>query len=228
LPYRGRGFTLIEVTVVLGVLAALTVLAIAGFTQLKTKVGQSNFTNTLTATLASSRLRAQAKQRNVVVMIRSGVTGATYFQLDDLSPTQNLTVPANLTTLATSFDPNNTSNYGLPAGFAVSILNSETATNLPFVTAPNGWGSSGSTTNSFPFPFAGLSVDTSAGCTFCASGAGAVAFLTDGRALFGLPAANAAQGGAIVMGGGSQNPPPGLRKGVFISAPSGLVLTAVQ
>jgi prepilin-type N-terminal cleavage/methylation domain-containing protein len=65
---RSRGFTLVEMAVVVGIIATLTGLAYAGLARLRPRGELANTAADLQAALHGARLTAMAEGRNVVVM----------------------------------------------------------------------------------------------------------------------------------------------------------------
>lgn len=205
------------VVAIAGILAALAGFALS---QLKNSITQRNFVAELGGSLVSGKLRAMARQRPVVFVLKT-VDPAAYYEVDDLGGT--LQTPTALATFASAFDPANpTAALGgtgsiqvIDDGHAYGTSNAAAGTMV--IASGSAWG----TSLKFPFPFQNVPVDTSGGCTFCTGNAGAVAFLTDGRAVFSDPGGNVLLGGAVVFGqrAGTTNAegPESNRKGVAIS-----------
>lgn len=196
---RARGFTLLEVLIVVAIVGLLATLSVWGFQNLKASISQRNFAGDLAAALMSGKMRALAKQRTVVfVFDHTDQRVPAYYQLDDLSPDQSMASAANLVMVAAGFSRSAT-DYGLdPAVFRARMVGDGSGTGVPVIALPQAWGSA-----SFPFPFQATSVDTQEGCTFCTGGKGALAFLPDGQVLFSsFNAVGRVSSGALVYGRG--------------------------
>lgn len=193
-----RGFTLIELLLVVAVVGILAGLSVWGFQNLKTSINQRTYVGDTVAALTAGKMRALARQRTVVfVFDHTNLSAPTYYQLDDLSPTQTMANAANLMVVAATFT-RSAANYGLdPATFSARLVGDGSG-QLPVVAQAQAWGAG----TPFPFPFRATSVDTQGGCTFCAGGRGALAFLPDSRVLFSSNAAGRLMSGALVFGRG--------------------------
>lgn len=196
-----RGFTLIEMMVVVAIVGIMTALAAFSFSRLKARLTEKNFSTDLTSMLLSARMRSIAKQRNVVVVfITDNGANSGYYMLDDMSsapgsaPTLTpLTTPTALAAVATAFTPN-VSGFGLGASYLAFLIDSAlVGATTGYAHGATPWGAG----VAFPFPFSGIPVSVAQGCTFCSSNRGAVGFLPDGRAVFSSVGGNAAPGSAI-------------------------------
>lgn len=222
---RVRGFTLLEVMIVVAIVGLLASLSIWGFQNLKASISQRNFAGDLAAALTSGKMRALAKQRTVVfVFDHAAPTAPTYYQLDDLSPDQSMASALNLVMVAAAFSRSAT-NYGLdPAVFRARMVGDGSGKGVPVIALPQAWGGA-----PFPFPFQATSVDTQEGCTFCTGGRGALAFLPDGQVLFSsLNALGRVASGALVFGrgDGSGSNLPSMSKAVLVSMSGHVELTS--
>ncbi len=188
---------MIEMMAVVAITGLLMGLSAWGFFSLKNKVTARNFIADINSALSAGKMRALSRQRNVVFVFDTTGSGA-YYELDDISAAQNLNTQAALTAVATSFSPT-AANYGLLPIYNTRLIGSGSSSGPTFIVNTMSWGQSGMTPIPFPYPYAGMSVDTSSGCTFCTGGKGAIAFRPDGRVVFGTAAA-VAVGGALVLG----------------------------
>ncbi len=203
-----RGFSLLELMVVVAIIGVMSAIAAWAFGALKGRITQANFSTDLTSTLNASRLRAISKQRNVILLFDTNGSDAGFYQIDDLCCIAgaapgliSINNQNDLSTLNTNFNSYTPPSYGMAATYSIRVLYSAKAGGVGHYAATTGvWG----TSVAFPFPFSGLPTDTSKGCTFCdSSGRGSVAFLPDGRAVFNAVAGAAAPGstigGAVVL-----------------------------
>lgn len=219
----GLGFTLLEMMIVVGITGILMALSAWGFFSLKNKVSQRNFVAEINSALSSGKMRAMSRQSNVIFIFDTG--GGSYYQFDDISAAQNLNTQVNLTAVRITFSPT-APNYGLAPIFSVRLISTGTSPGTVFIANAASWGrDTMSTPIPFPYPYSGINVDTSSGCTFCATGRGVLAFRPDGKVLFGT-AAGVPVGGALVLGQGQANSQMNLRA-IFVSL-SGHVGSATQ
>jgi prepilin-type N-terminal cleavage/methylation domain-containing protein len=194
LAYRA-GHSLLEMLVVVAIGGLLASISAWGFFTLKNKVSERNFLADISSALGGARMRALSRQHNVVFIFDTGANPA-YYEFDDTSATQNLNTQGNLAVAAAAFSYS-AANYGLPLIFSVSLLATGSGSGTTVTASTRSWGGNDGGTQAFPYPHGAISVDTSAGCTFCTANRGAVAFRPDGRVVF---SAVAAAGGAIVLG----------------------------
>ena|GEM_PF-3123067 len=220
----GFGFTLLEMMIVVSITGILMTLSTWGFFSLKNKVSQRNFVADINSALSSGKMRAMSRQRNVVFVFDTSGGGA-YYELDDTSVAQNLNTQVNLTTVRTTFSAT-APNYGLPPLFSVSLISTGNSSGTIFIANTASWGrDTMSMPVPFPYPYSGIAVDTSGGCTFCATGRGVLAFRPDGKVVFGTTV-GVPVGGALVLGQGQSNSQMNLRA-LFVSL-SGHVGSATQ
>src|SRR5262249_13412665 len=217
------GFTLLEMMIVVSITGILMALSAWGFFALKNKISQRNFVAELNSALSSGKMRAISRQSNVIFVFDTGA--GAYYQLDDISVAQNLNTQANLASVRTTFSPM-APNYGLAPMFSVRLVATGTSPGTVFIANAASWGrDTMSAPIPFPYPYSVINVDTSSGCTFCATGRGVLAFRPDGKVVFGT-AAGVPVGGALVLGQGQSSSQQNLRA-IFVSL-SGHVGSATQ
>jgi len=192
-PRRVRGFTLVEVMTALAIVVVLVGMTLGALSQLRSQASRRAFTTDLAADLALARNRAIARQRTQVIVIDAAAgTNALfgYFHLEDTG--NRIYSSADLTALLVGLDPSTPTTA--PSPYTVQALESATQSSSPFYLSTTAWG------GALPFPFAAVPQDTSAGCSFCTNGVGALAFLPNGKAVFSD--GNAAGGLIAVQGRG--------------------------
>lgn len=220
---RFRGFTLIELMLVLAIVAVLTGLAFSGFQAVNQASAPQNAINDLAGALNRAKSRAAERQTDVWVIIypgfnrRSSPPAATggpgaFFIVEDrlLEFNRGGTVPSGEVRY-NNFDPTGTSpvlratSYPTPTAFLLDEYYFDNYSNAPprFVSPPSVRGSLGD-------PFGSIALTNP--CSFCVPGGGvpvnrgAVVFSADGSALF-------------LDAGGTPAPPMGSGLGMFTSSP---------
>jgi prepilin-type N-terminal cleavage/methylation domain-containing protein len=220
----GRGFTLIEMMVVIAVFGILAAMTAVALTRLKTTMARRGMASDLYSQLSVARARARAKERAQIIVIDAIAGGNQtfgYFFFEDTTlPSPTLFSAAQLNALVTAMatPPGPPT---VPAGYTLALLDSRTSTASPSVNGfymnADSWGGAA------PFPWTNLMVsgkiDTTGGCSFCSAGYGAVAFLPSGRAVF---SDQNTLGGFIVLAGDAAGPATAVMSAIGIS-PSGFV-----
>lgn len=216
-----RGFTLVEILAAVAIFAVLAALTYGAMSRIKSNVGRRSMATDLYSEMLMARNRARAKERaQILVLDAAAGSNNTYgfYHFQDAATPPAILDAANLGNLVLAMtDP-----PAVPAGYTLTLLESRASATNGFFMNADSWGGVP------PFPWAGLAVanrvSTSSGCSFCSGGAGAVAFLPSGRAIF---SDGNALGGMIVVQGDAAGPQAGVRSAIGIS-PSGFVQLVEQ
>jgi hypothetical protein len=175
----GLGITIVELTVVLAIATVLVSLSVMAFSNFKYSIKAKNLSGDFMGTLGHARARAVARQRTQIVVI-DAVAGANgtygFYHFEDAAQPPNVFAAPNLTAILGSLNPSQPSTA--PNPYVLLLVDSNYDVVNPYLAATNAWGSTP------PFPFALLPTNTTGGCSFCAGGNGAIAFLPNGRAIF--------------------------------------------
>lgn len=185
-PDAPRGFTLVEMSAVIAIVAVLAALTINGMGALRESVRRRSQAADLYSALELARTRALSRQRTQVVYIdaaagTNGVFG--FFSFEDATTPPNLFTATQLATLVGTLDPSDVTTA--PAPFTLRRLDDVTGTYNPFFLDADAWQG-----KPLPFPWGALAavlngpISTAGGCTFCTAGNGAVALLPNGKAIF--------------------------------------------
>lgn len=225
--FHGRGFTLLEMMVTVAIVAVLSALVYSGIGALRESARRRSLSADLYSGIALARARAIAKQRTQLIVLKTvgpptGPFG--FYHFEDQYPTPpastEILAATDVNAIVSVLDPTNLST--VPAGYGLARINESTTTFNGFQQTADAWNG-----NPLPFPWAALAtsvggpVNTREGCTFCSGGAGGIALLPNGRAIFSD--SNTA-GGLVVIRQQTENPngPISRVTGVAVS-PSGFV-----
>jgi type II secretory pathway pseudopilin PulG len=174
-----RGITLLELTVVLAIATVLVGMGMMAFSNFQGSFKAKNLSGDLMGTLGHARGRAIARQRTQIIVI-DAIAGANntygFYHFEDAAQPPNIYAASNLNTILGSLNPSQPSTA--PNPYVLSTVDSNYDAANPYLATTSAW------TGTLPFPFAPLSTNTSAGCSFCSGGTGAIAFLPNGRAIF--------------------------------------------
>jgi hypothetical protein len=179
-PVRTRtGFTVLELAVVTAIASLLIGMGLMAFSNLKVSVKTKNLAGDLLSTLANAHGRATARQRTQIVVI-DAIAGANgtfgFYHFEDAATAPNIFSATDLSAILGSLNPSQPSTA--PNPYVLRVVDSTYDVNNSYLAATNAWG------GTLPFPFTPVPVNTSGGCSFCSAGAGATAFLPNGRAIF--------------------------------------------
>jgi hypothetical protein len=195
--------------VVLSIVSLLMGLGLMAFSNLKVSVKTKNLAGDLLSTLAHAHGRAAARQRTQIIVI-DAIAGANgtfgFYHFEDAATTPNIYSTTDLSAILGALNPSLPSTA--PNPYVLRVVDSTYDVNNPYLAATNAWGSG------LPFPFASVPVNTSGGCSFCSAGAGATAFLPNGRVIFGD---GNTLGGLIVLQGIGPNGSTTGKTGLAIS-----------
>jgi prepilin-type N-terminal cleavage/methylation domain-containing protein len=159
-PRLPRGFTLVEVSVVLGIIVTLSALGVEALSALKPKSIFANTANDLLVRLREARMEAFSRGASVVVVLQKAE--GRYWVIVDTDGNFDLT----------TFDPN------APAPSPDRLLGTYSLEAPVRVGPSDGWG------GPLPAPWGGVPATTA--CGPCGGGAlGAITFLADGSAVAG-------------------------------------------
>jgi prepilin-type N-terminal cleavage/methylation domain-containing protein len=220
-PGRPNGFTLVEMVVALAIFTVLAALTYGAMSRIKSTVGRRSMATDLYSEMLMARSRARAKERAQILVLdaaagSNNTYGYYHFQ-DAATPPAILNAAALGNLVLAMTDP-----PAVPAGYTLALLESRASPSNGFYMNSDSWGGVP------PFPWAGLAVagrvSTTNGCTFCSGGAGALAFLPSGRAIF---SDGNALGGLIVVQGDAAGPQTDVHSAIGIS-PSGFVQLVEQ
>jgi type II secretory pathway pseudopilin PulG len=181
-PHRtgcGAGFTVIEMAVALGIVTVIAALGLLAFSNLSNSVRQKNVGLSLVSNLSLAHARALTRQRTQLVVVDAVAgTNTTYgfYHFEDAANPPNIFAANDLNTILGALNPSLPSTA--PNPYVLTLIDSSWDTKSPYLSDPNSWD------GGLPFPFGAVSTNTAAGCSFCANGMGAVAFLPNGRAIF--------------------------------------------
>jgi prepilin-type N-terminal cleavage/methylation domain-containing protein len=209
-----RGFTLIEIGIVIALVALLASLGLVAINGLQSTAKLKNIAGDLTGTLAHARSRATARQRTQLIVF-DAVTGTNktygFYHYEDAAASPNIFAPGDLDSILQGLTPSDPTTAPAPyllRKVDTNFQDSLVATSIdPFLRASNALAAVGNSPaawggSTLPFPFAAVSTNTNFGCSFCNSiGKGAVAFLATGRAIFNSQGLNPDPNlsGALVM-----------------------------
>lgn len=178
-PQSPRGFTILELSVVLGIVSLIAGLTLMAFGNMKGSVQRRNFAADLTGGLGQARARALARQRTQMVVI-DAIAGANntygYYHFEDNANPPNIFSATDLTAILGALDPSRP--ITAPAPYVLRSIDSNYDVATEYLSATSAW------SGALPFPFGSVSINTSGGCSFCSAGTGAVAFLPNGKAIF--------------------------------------------
>lgn len=216
-PFRPRGFSLIEMMVVIAIVGVLTAMSVAAYQEIGTASASQNAVNEMVGAMVRARARAAERQTDVWVVVHpgfdkranslSGGEGA-YFVFEDKKLNFNA---ASAGALASgdvsyrwvggiSFSPLSS---GQLSGTNGKLIDSAIFEEHPGRSVKMDIPGAGFTLGPTEAPFAGMIVTS--GCSFCSIGPlgaprGAIVFSPDGSARFidgvGLPAAASGAGTA--------------------------------
>jgi prepilin-type N-terminal cleavage/methylation domain-containing protein len=193
----GAGFTLIEAMVAVAIIGILAALSASALSSLRNGARRRSASADLYGALMSSRNRAISRQKTQVVVISTKADSMGFFGhyvFEDATTPPSIFSSSHLTTILNALDPAKPSTA--PAAYQLQMLDSLNVTVNPYLISADAWSGVAP-----PFPWtttvvSGTKVDTTAGCTFCVSGRGAIAFLPNGRVIFNN--ANATAGMVVI------------------------------
>jgi hypothetical protein len=173
-----RGVTLIEVATVIGISSILALLIISGLSSLRDESSRRAYGAVLISDLQLAKRLAVARQRAQIIVIDAAGAGGNfgYYHFEDSAAPPNIYSSTDLSTIMGALDPSDPSTA--PSPYSLRRVDAVSTTKNPFVLSATAWG------GTLPFPFSAVGQNTSAGCTFCTAGRGAVAFVADGRVRF--------------------------------------------
>jgi prepilin-type N-terminal cleavage/methylation domain-containing protein len=207
---RFRGFSLIELVTALAIMGILAALTVGSFSSIQGIVGRRSMVTDLYSALSVARARARLTERAQIVVIdaakgNNGTFG--FYHFEDGTPTPTLFNASQLNTLmGLMTDPPN-----VPAGYTLTLRDQRTSLYNGFYLNVDSWD------GPLPFPWSPLGtvkLNSTAGCSFCTGGYGAVGFMPSGRAVF---SDNNALGGFIVISGDTTGAGTAVRSGIGIS-----------
>jgi prepilin-type N-terminal cleavage/methylation domain-containing protein len=204
-PPRSSGFTLVELAVAIAIFSVLAALSGAALMSLRNGARRRSASAELYGAMLSSRNRAVARQRTQVIVISTSADSGGYFGHyvfeDATTPDPKIWSSADLTTILNALDPAKPATA--PAPYKLALLDSLNILSNPYLVSSDAWSG-----GAVPFPWAAIAVSgkvsTTAGCTFCVGGRGAIGFLPNGRAIFNTSSATA---GMVVIDPLSGAPP---------------------